>query len=310
MSDVLIQAGPRASPPRWAFSCTQPSFMSAAYHRLMKRTYVVTGAASGIGAATADLLTSRGFRVIGVDLKNADVEADLSTPDGRTHAAEKAASLADGTVDAVIAAAGISASRSLTVAVNFFGVTEFLKEIQPALASSESPRVVVVSSMATLQTVSDDLVDAMLSGNEAKALEIGDALAERGPETGYLNYPSSKRALSRWVRRECIKPMWAGAHIAMNAVAPGTVLTPMTSELLSSEEGKAMVDAAVPMPLNYHQSAESVAKDGSVNAFRKARRSARSLSVIVNPLTNSPLKRFSAPSPAFGPSTVSVPPRA
>lgn len=225
----------------------------------MTRTYVVTGAASGIGAATADLLTNRGFRVIGVDLKNADVDADLSTPGGRAQAAQEATSLAGGTVDAVIAAAGIAAPRSLTVAVNFFGVTEFLKAIQPALASSESPRVVVVSSMATLQPVSDDLVDAMLSGNEAKALEIGDALAERGEETGYLNYPSSKRALSRWVRRECITPMWAGANIPVNAVAPGTVVTPMTQDLLSTDEGKAMVDAAVPMPLNYHQGPEVIA---------------------------------------------------
>lgn len=46
----------------------------------MTRTFVVTGSASGIGAATADLLRDRGFRVIGVDLRDADVMADLSTP--------------------------------------------------------------------------------------------------------------------------------------------------------------------------------------------------------------------------------------
>lgn len=206
-----------------------------------------------------ELLMGREFRVIGVDLNNADVEADLSTPAGRTQAAQEAAALAGGTVDAVIAAAGIAAPQALTVAVNFFGVTEFLKAIQPALAPSESPRAVVVSSMATLQPVSDDLVDAMLSGNEAKALEIGDALAKRGEETGYLNYPSSKRALSRWVRRESISPLWAGAHIPLNAVAPGTVLTPMTKDLLATDDGRAMVDAAVPMPLNYHQGPEVIA---------------------------------------------------
>lgn len=228
--------------------------MNCEYTRPMVRTYVVTGAGSGIGAAATELLTGRGFRVIGVDLKNADIEADLSTPDGRTNAAAEATSAADGQVDAVIAAAGIAAPRSMTVAVNFFGVTEFLKAIQPALAGSDSPRAVVVSSMASLQPVSDDLVDAMLAGNEAKALEIGDALAERGAELGYLNYSSSKRALSRWVRRECITSMWAGANIPLNAVAPGTVVTAMTAELLSTDEGKAMVDASVPMPLNYHQS--------------------------------------------------------
>lgn len=233
--------------------------MNGTYTRLMTRTYVVTGAGSGIGAAAAELLTQRGYRVIGVDLKNSDIDADLSTHEGRRAAAKEATDLAGGTVDAVIAAAGIAAPTSLTVAVNYFGVTEFLTAIQPALASSTSPRAVVVSSMASLQPVSDDLVDAMLAGNEEKAREIGDALAERGPEMGYLNYPSSKRALSRWVRRECITPMWAGAHIPLNAVAPGTVLTPMTAELLSTDQGKAMVDAAVPMPLNYHQKPEVIA---------------------------------------------------
>lgn len=33
----------------------------------------------------------------------------------------------------------------------------------------------------------------------------------------------------------------------------------MTEGLLATKEGAAMVDASVPMPLNYHQSAESVA---------------------------------------------------
>jgi NAD(P)-dependent dehydrogenase (short-subunit alcohol dehydrogenase family) len=52
----------------------------------MKRTYVVTGAASGIGQATAALLRNRGHRVIGVDVRSVDVVADLSTPEGRQEA--------------------------------------------------------------------------------------------------------------------------------------------------------------------------------------------------------------------------------
>jgi NAD(P)-dependent dehydrogenase (short-subunit alcohol dehydrogenase family) len=47
------------------------------------RTYVLSGSASGIGRATKELLESQGHRVIGVDLRNADVIADLGTPAGR-----------------------------------------------------------------------------------------------------------------------------------------------------------------------------------------------------------------------------------
>ena len=49
----------------------------------MSRTYVVTGAASGIGKATRELLLERGHTVIGVDIRDADVTVDLSTAEGR-----------------------------------------------------------------------------------------------------------------------------------------------------------------------------------------------------------------------------------
>lgn len=225
----------------------------------MNRTYVVTGSASGIGATTARLLTERGARVIGIDLRDADVEADLSTPEGRSAAAEAAIEQAGGRIDAVIACAGISAPIAKTISVNYFGVTELLEALRPALAKSDAPRAAVVSSMASLQPNSAEMVDAALAGDEASAVEIAEGLAAQGPEIGYLVYPSSKRALSRWVRRRSISPEWAGAGIPLNAVAPGTVLTPMTEQLLATHEGRAMVDAAVPMPLNYHQPPESVA---------------------------------------------------
>lgn len=226
----------------------------------MSRTYIITGAGSGIGASTAQLLRERGENVIGVDLRGAEVEADLSTPEGRVAAAEKALELAGGKIDAVIACAGIAAPSPLTVKVNYFGVTEFLEHLAPALAKSDSPRAVVVSSMASLQDNSAELVDAMLAGDEEAAVKIGAALAEEGPGPGYLNYPSSKRALSRWVRRECITEKWAGAGIPLNAIAPGTVISPMTTELLSTPEGREMTDSHVPMPLNYHSESVVLAR--------------------------------------------------
>ena len=47
----------------------------------MTGTHVVSGAASGIGTATAAPLRGQGHRVVTVDLRDAD--ADLGTPAGR-----------------------------------------------------------------------------------------------------------------------------------------------------------------------------------------------------------------------------------
>jgi NAD(P)-dependent dehydrogenase (short-subunit alcohol dehydrogenase family) len=47
---------------------------------------VVTGAASGIGAAIRTRLEKDGFQVIGVDLRDAEIVADLSAPEGRRSA--------------------------------------------------------------------------------------------------------------------------------------------------------------------------------------------------------------------------------
>ena len=226
----------------------------------MSRCHVITGSASGIGAAATALLRSAGDLVIGVDRHDADVIADLSTPAGRAAAVAEVLDRTGGTIDAVIACAGLSDPVGVTVSVNYFGVVEVLEGLRSALTRSASPRAVAVSSIAVAHGPDEDLVQACLAGDETAARALADGFEERGPGGGYVNYPSSKAALSRWIRRVAITPEWAGAGIALNAVAPGTVLTPMTAPLLADPAMAEVVDAAVPMPLGGHQSAESVAQ--------------------------------------------------
>jgi NAD(P)-dependent dehydrogenase (short-subunit alcohol dehydrogenase family) len=65
----------------------------------MSRLVVVTGSASGIGAAVATMLRSRGDRLIGVDLEDAEVCADLATPEGRAAAGAAVLEQSGGGVD-------------------------------------------------------------------------------------------------------------------------------------------------------------------------------------------------------------------
>ena len=60
------------------------------------RTIAITGPASGMGASLAARLEAAGDRVIGIDLQNAEIQADLGTAEGRAAAIERVAELTGG----------------------------------------------------------------------------------------------------------------------------------------------------------------------------------------------------------------------
>ncbi|RFA07659.1 short-chain dehydrogenase [Subtercola boreus] len=215
----------------------------------MVRTFVITGAASGIGKATAELLQSRGERVIGVDLRGTDVNVDLTTDEGRAALVEQVREKSGGTIDGILAIAGLAHPIPATVAVNFFGMVATLEGLRPLLAGSNAPRAAGVASMASLHPHDDELVAAMTDGDEVAALARAEVLA--GDEsTGSLIYGSTKKAFAQWIRRTAPTSDWAGANIPLNAIAPGVIVTPMTAPLLETEEGREQMRAGVPMPLN------------------------------------------------------------
>lgn len=215
----------------------------------MTRTAVITGSASGIGRAAAELLAERGYRVIGVDIAGADINVDLTTPEGRETLVAEVTERSGGTVDVVIANAGLSSPTVATAAVNFFGAVATLAGLRPLLAASPAPRAVATTSMAALFPPDEALLQAFLAEDEPAALARAAQLAD-DPAQANLIYGTSKQALARWLRRVAPTPEWAGAGIALNAVAPGVVATPMTFDLTGTEEAKAALLQRVPMPLN------------------------------------------------------------
>ena len=225
----------------------------------MTRTYVITGAGSGIGAATAKALKDSGNIVIGVDLKNSDIDADLSTPLGRHDGAKKVIEAANGSIDAVIACAGLAHQTAQTVSVNYFGVTELLFALLPTLTKSKTPRVAITSSVASVMPNSPELVEAMCANDEAKAVKIAQGLVDAAAGGEQLIYGSTKRAISRWIRQQCLKPQWAGAGIPINAVGPAIVKTPMVDQLIKTPEEREGLTKLVPMPLNGFMEPEAVA---------------------------------------------------
>lgn len=213
---------------------------------VVTRVCVVTGSASGIGAATADALRAAGAEVVGVDVAGADVSADLTTAEGRAEMVSSVRRVTGGRVDAVVANAGTIGRGPGDVRLNFFGAVATLEGLRPLLAAGEEPKAVAMCSVALVGEVAPDLVEACLAGDEDAAMALASDPA--APLDPVVVYASTKRALARWVRAHAPTPDWAGAGIALNAVAPGVVRTPMTEPILADERGRALLEAATPMP--------------------------------------------------------------
>ncbi|ROO88471.1 NAD(P)-dependent dehydrogenase (short-subunit alcohol dehydrogenase family) [Actinocorallia herbida] len=196
----------------------------------MTGAYVVSGAASGIGAATAALLRGLGHEVVTVDLRDADVVADLATPEGRAAAVAGVRARVPA-VRGLVPCAGVAGltgtDPALLVSVNYFGALALVEGLRPELAAADGAAVVLLSSNSvTCQPGWPAAVaDVCLAGDEQAAR----ALAAEGEAV--QAYPATKAALAYWLRREAITERWIGAGIRMNAVAPGLIATAMTEAL-------------------------------------------------------------------------------
>ena len=217
------------------------------------RTYLITGSASGIGAATATLAEQRGGKVIRCDLRDADIVVDLSTPEGRQALIDQAAGF--GTIDAVLAVAG-GAHRGI-IETNYFGALATLDGLRPLLAGSDAPRAVAVSSTASLAPADDG---GRRSLSRRRRTRRGRR--RRGTRAGRL----AERVR---LRQACADPLgppvapspdWGGAGIPLNIVAPGVIDTPAADYITKDPAVRAVIEARSPQPLGFPGRPEWVAE--------------------------------------------------
>ncbi len=213
--------------------------------------YAVTGAASGMGRSTTEQLRWEGHRVIGVDLRNADVNADLSTEEGIQFAIEQVLEKSGGHLDGAVMAAGLGPIPGLeeTIArVNYNGVVRLLEGWHSALVAAGNAKVVIFSSNSTttIPGLPQPIVDAFLDNDIERAVEIAHAA---GPDlaANYV-YAGSKTAIAYWMRTVGVTPEWAGRGIRVNAIAPGAIMTPLLRKQLDDPAtSQAILDFPIPV---------------------------------------------------------------
>lgn len=217
-------------------------------------TFAVTGTASGIGAATAARLAQEGHRVVGVDLHDADVIADLSSPEGRAAAIAGVLDRCDGDLAGFVPCAGVggTSSSELTVRLNYFGTMAMVVGLRGALAAGEGGTLVLVSSNSTTMTpgLSVDDADVYLAGDE-------EAAVEHFAEGGWMAYPAGKLAIAFWVRANAAA--WMADGVRVNAVAPGVIRTGMTEFVASDPDLMAALDQ-IPIPVGRWGRPEEIAE--------------------------------------------------
>ena len=179
-------------------------------------TYVVSGSASGIGAAVTTRLRSDGHTVIGVDLREADVIGDLATESGRAGAATSIEGLTD-RVDGVVPCAGIAGltgtDPQLLVSLNYFGAISLVTGLRHLMGEGASAVLVSSNSVTCQPGWPGEVTAACLAHDEKKARRLA------ANEDAVNIYPATKAALAYWARREGIKPEFTRQMVAEAAGA-------------------------------------------------------------------------------------------
>jgi NAD(P)-dependent dehydrogenase (short-subunit alcohol dehydrogenase family) len=214
---------------------------------------IVTGAASGLGAATAAALAGAGATVIGVDLpagweRSGDVPAGVTRVDGDVTSADDVSA-------AVTAATGTGAP--LRIAVNCAGVAWasrilgrkgvhdldlFAKVVGINLVGTFNVLRLAAEAMAQTDPVAED------TGAGQRGLIVNTAsVAAFDGQVGQIAYSASKGGIAAMTLPAARDLAQHGIRVM--AIAPGIMDTPMMASI--TEEFRLGLEATVPFPARF-----------------------------------------------------------
>ena len=212
---------------------------------------LVTGAASGIGAAVARLLASRGARVVVADLQEdkgsalaeeiggAFVKVDVTRTEDIVAAVEKAESL--GTFRVLVNSAGIAWAQRTVGRDGEFGSAHDLAAFSKVVAIN----LIGTFDCIRLAATAMGRTEALEDGSRGAIVNLASVAAFDG-QIGQASYSASKGGvvgMTLPVARDL-----SAIGVRVNTVAPGLVDTPIYGEGEESEAFKANLERGVLFP--------------------------------------------------------------
>lgn len=179
------------------------------------RVVVITGAASGIGYATAELFRDLGDTVYGLDIRD-------TAPDGVTYVECNVGSRES--VKAAITGIG-EAEGKIDVLANVAGIVQFGRF--DTITDEEWDRIHTVDLKGPFMVMQEAL--PYLRKTRGANIVNVSSVAGRVPQGYTVGYSAAKGGLTQMTRSLALE--LAPERIRVNAVCPGTVDTPIVSEV-------------------------------------------------------------------------------
>ena len=212
--------------------------------RLARKVCVVTGAAGGIGGATAEVFAREGAQVVGVDVREHSVgqlslTADV-TDEGAVAELYARVRREMGRIDVLFNNAGISPTDDASV-------------VETSLEAWER---VQGSNLRSVFLCCKHGIPHLLESGGGSVINTASFVAVMGSATSQISYTASKGgvlALSRELGVE-----FARRGVRVNALCPGPVDTPLLRELFAADPVEAQ-RRMVHVPMGRFAAAEEIA---------------------------------------------------
>ena len=197
------------------------------------RRVAITGAASGIGAATARMLRARGAHVTAFDIAEPTdaVDAFIRVDLLDSSATKAAASLPGGPFDALCNIAGLpprAGTAGAVLRVNFLALRQFTEAMLDRLAAGAS--IVNMASLAGQRWSENiDQVKALVALDDDADT---DAFAHANGIDHVRAYDLSKEAVIVWTMAQTADLITRG--LRRNTISPGPVATPILDDFVAA----------------------------------------------------------------------------